>query len=173
MIYQRKTTIYILWLSGQAATDIDILICRASDGYFYDFADDTFKASGWTDKDGDMTLIGENIWKYAFNLANITNETVPDVYQFIIRRKAPTPQRDFDGGQVYVPQYLDRLLGLLQENFRITNPVFDANNNMTSCTLKIYPTATDCENDTNAIATYTVTATYSGNNLASYKVKKV
>jgi len=67
---------------------------------------------------------------------------------------------------------IDRVLGLNHENFRITSPVFDSGN-MTSCTVKIYPTATDCTNDTNVLATYTITATYDvGGNLATYKSVK-
>jgi hypothetical protein len=68
---------------------------------------------------------------------------------------------------------IKRILGLTQENFRISSPVFSVTGKMTSCTTKIYPTATDCTNDTNVLATYTTTATYDGDdNLATYKVVK-
>lgn len=64
---------------------------------------------------------------------------------------------------------IKKVLGLSQENFRISSPVFSSGK-MTSCTVKIYPTATDCTNDTNVIATYNITATYDGNgDLATYK----
>ena len=64
---------------------------------------------------------------------------------------------------------IKRVLGMNQENFRISSPTFTGVN-MTGCTVKIYPTATDCTNDTNVLATYTITATYDGNgNLATYK----
>ncbi len=62
-------------------------------------------------------------------------------------------------------------LGLSQQNYRISSPVYDANNNLTSCTIKIYPTNTDTDNDTNVINTYTLTATYNANSeLLTYKV---
>lgn len=68
---------------------------------------------------------------------------------------------------------IDRALGLMHENFRISSPVYSVTGKMTSCTMKIYPTAGDCTDDTNVLATYTVTATYDGDdNLATYKVVK-
>ncbi|CAK0771354.1 hypothetical protein CCP3SC15_420028 [Gammaproteobacteria bacterium] len=72
-----------------------------------------------------------------------------------------------------VSTLVTRALGLAQENFRISSPVFSGTN-MTSCTVKIYPTATDCTNDTNVTATYAITATYDGSdNLSTYKSVKV
>ena len=69
---------------------------------------------------------------------------------------------------------LRRALGLGQENYRIFSPVYDSNGNMTTATIKIYPSASDCEADTNVTATYTVTSTYDSNHrMATYKVKKI
>ena len=68
-----------------------------------------------------------------------------------------------------------RILGLNQENFRTINHQYDRNNNLISCNIKIYPTPTDVENDTNAIATYLMTANFNirNNQMTNYKVKKV
>jgi len=68
---------------------------------------------------------------------------------------------------------LNRLLGLGMENYRIFNPSYDNRNNMKSGTIKIYPSASDVDADTNAIAEYEITATYSGVRMTSYKMKKV
>lgn len=68
---------------------------------------------------------------------------------------------------------LKRTLGLVQENFAISSPIYSVTGKMTSCTMKTYPSAADVATDTNAVATYTVTATYDVNdNLATYKVVK-
>lgn len=68
---------------------------------------------------------------------------------------------------------VSRVLGLTQENFRIFSPVHDSNNNLTSATIKIYPSKTDTDADTNIIDTYSMNATYDGNgNIATYKVTK-
>ena len=70
-------------------------------------------------------------------------------------------------------EMIKRVLGLTQENFRIVNPVYNANHLLTSATIKIYGNASDCDNDTNEIATYSMTAGYNANNeLTSYKVVK-
>lgn len=58
-----------------------------------------------------------------------------------------------------------RLLGLSDENKRIFDTVHDVNGNLLSATVKIYPSATDLENDTNVLATYNFVATYNISNL--------
>lgn len=69
---------------------------------------------------------------------------------------------------------IKRILGLTQENFRVIDPTYDVNHNLTSSTIKIYPTASDCENDINKIAEYQMIASYNlENECTSYKVKKV
>jgi len=69
---------------------------------------------------------------------------------------------------------VQKILGLSQENYRIFSPIYDSNGNMTTATIKIYPSASDCEADTNVTATYTVTSTYDNNHrMATYKVKKI
>jgi len=46
------------------------------------------------------------------------------------------------------------------ENHRIFSPVYDVNNCLTSATIKIYPTKADVLADTNAIAIYSMVATF-------------
>lgn len=66
-----------------------------------------------------------------------------------------------------------RILGLVQENFRLKDQVYDSNGNLTSATIRIYGSAADCNNDENAIAEYTLTATYNAvGECTSYKVVK-
>lgn len=72
---------------------------------------------------------------------------------------------------------LKRIAGLSQENYRIFSPTYVTKNNqacMTSAIIKIYPTASDCESDTNAIAEYNISATFDNQaRMIGYKVKKV
>jgi len=64
------------------------------------------------------------------------------------------------------------ILGLSQENYRISSPVYSSGL-LTSATVKIYSSKTDCDNAENEIATYTLTATYDGSNqMETYKVVK-
>jgi hypothetical protein len=68
---------------------------------------------------------------------------------------------------------IKRILGLVQENFRIVDHVYNSDNTLASATIKIYPTDGDCDADTNAIATYNMTALYdSSSRLVNYKVTK-
>jgi len=69
---------------------------------------------------------------------------------------------------------IERILGLVQQNYRVIDQIYDANNCLLSGTIKIYPTATDCDNDTNEIAEYAMSATYSATGqMLSYKVIEV
>jgi len=64
-----------------------------------------------------------------------------------------------------------RVLGLSQENIRITGQNYDANNNLVESTITTYETAVDVENEENPLATYTMTASYnSDNRLVDYRI---
>jgi len=69
---------------------------------------------------------------------------------------------------------VDRILGLCQENYRLFNPVYDKRMNLIAGTIKIYPTANNCDNDTNELAEYRITAIFDNKSrMTSYKVKKI
>jgi len=67
---------------------------------------------------------------------------------------------------------IKNILGLSQENFKMYNQTYDTSGNMLSGKVKIYPTKTDLNADTNVIAEYTITATWTDGNCTSYKVVK-
>ena len=67
---------------------------------------------------------------------------------------------------------LTRLLGLTQENQYIDNTSYNSDGNMTSSRLRLYSVSNSVGTDNNVIATYNITATYSGLNLLTYKVIK-
>lgn len=66
-------------------SDVYLRIRRDSDGYYYDFADDTFKASpgsiqvAMTEVDA-TNLAG--VYRWNFDLSSVTNEVENDVYHF-------------------------------------------------------------------------------------------
>jgi len=71
-------------------------------------------------------------------------------------------------------ELVKRVLGLTQENYRIISPIYDSKRNMTSGRIKIYPTASDVDADTNSLAEYIISATYDNKNqMTGYKVKKI
>lgn len=161
------------YLSG--LSDVLIQIQRKSDGYFFDFDDSIFKVSGWVTKQQAMSELSglSGNYYYDFVIPN-TNET------YFIRITSATADNspwddeikivntDFDT----INSDLLRLLGLCKENQRISSPVYNSRGLLTSAIIKTYESASDCESDINALATYTVTATYSGTEMQSYKVVK-
>lgn len=66
---------------------------------------------------------------------------------------------------------IERILGMNQENFFVDNTTYTGGN-LTSARIRIYSVAGSVGTASDVIATYTVTATYAGSEMASYKVVK-
>ena len=67
-----------------------------------------------------------------------------------------------------------RVLGLSQENVRITGQTYDSSNNLIESTITLYPTAADVTAETNPIAAYQLSASYdTQGRLVDYSIKKV
>jgi len=73
---------------------------------------------------------------------------------------------------ISISEQIKRILGLSQENYRLFNPEYDSDDNLLSITIRIYPTANDCINDSNMLSEYAVTASYVDKKLNTYKVLK-
>lgn len=76
---------------------------------------------------------------------------------------------DFDSMTVL----LERILGLTQENYTVSDTVYDNDNNMTSSKIKIYSDSASVGTTNNIIAEYNVSASYNNGNLENYSVIKV
>ena len=59
-----------------------------------------------------------------------------------------------------ISEKINRILGLSMENFRVIEPVYNKNNDLTDGIIKIYANATDLENDENPIGVYDVKTLY-------------
>ena len=70
------------------------------------------------------------------------------------------------------PFDISLVLGLAgKKNFRLVSPAYDANNNLTSVTVRSYANATDAANNTSPVTELAVSASYDGsNNLTDYVV---
>jgi hypothetical protein len=67
----------------------------------------------------------------------------------------------------------EKILGLSDENLKISNYSYDNNNNVTQADIDIYQSKSDLENDVNPINSYTMNATYDNDgNLAEYSIKE-
>ncbi len=67
---------------------------------------------------------------------------------------------------------LDRALGLMHENSYLDQTIFDGSNNMTSGRFRIYDSKANAlaAGVTGLVATYTITASYVGENVQTYSV---
>ena len=145
-------------ISFESGEEVTYIIKKSSDGS--------------TIASGEMIVDG-NIWKVAWT------PTLVGEY----RIEYTTPEGYEDGMETImveeststaIDEKLNRILGLSQENYRIFNSTYDINNNLLTAMIKIYASASDCDANTNPIATYQVTAVYGDfNRMTSYKVKKV
>lgn len=70
------------------------------------------------------------------------------------------------------PFDISLVLGLAgKKNFRLITPAYDANNNLTSVTIRSYANSSDAQSNTNQLAELEVSASYDGdNNLTDYVV---
>lgn len=68
---------------------------------------------------------------------------------------------------------VERILGLVQENFYIDNTEHDNWGNMLKCRIRIYDDKTKVGSDQNVIATYLMTASFNDRNLQQYKMVKL
>lgn len=73
---------------------------------------------------------------------------------------------------VPIYDFVQRSLGMNQENQYIDQTVFDGNNNLTSSRVRIYSDPSSVGTASDVIATYTVTATYSSDLLSTFSVVK-
>ena len=73
-------------VSGETAT---LQIQKVSNGYWYDFSDDAFKASGWTSKTVNLTEDSTNgLYYYTFNPPS--GETTAEEYIFLVDNASVT-----------------------------------------------------------------------------------
>ena len=65
------------------------------------------------------------------------------------------------------------ILGLSQQDYRLSNHIYDDHNRLTSVIIKIFYNKFDCNNNVNSFASYTMDASYDSNGLLiDYKVIK-
>jgi hypothetical protein len=76
---------------------------------------------------------------------------------------------DFDS----IAVMLQKVLGLVQENFSVDMTIYDENNNLTASRVRIYNDSSSVGSDNNVLETYLMTAEYNGLLMTSYKMEKI
>ncbi|MGD9156790.1 MAG: hypothetical protein PVG39_00150 [Desulfobacteraceae bacterium] len=88
-------------------------IRRVSDGYWYDFNDDTFKNSGWTTRQQVMTETDstndQGVYHYDFDTSAITNVSANDTYELRVDCASATNVPQI--GEIKVGQFIDYING--------------------------------------------------------------
>lgn len=116
-------------------------------------SDDVLLASG------NLTEVANGVYKGSYLFGNTG--------QFRILYMPPTPYTNeiegilvTDQSTVSFNEKIDRILGLSHENFKVIEPVYNGNNDLTEGIIKIYGSAADLEADINPIAVYEVKTEY-------------
>ena len=85
--------------------DVLVEIRRKSDGFYYDFNDTTFKASGWTTRQQAMTELdvtnSAGVYYYDFNTTGLSDD------EYFIRASSATAVNDPMEGELKVGGYVD------------------------------------------------------------------
>jgi len=127
-----------------------------------------------------MTEVGTGWYKYDFTSIDETLEyliTCDGGTSLTTAERYTFAGTELKSHLIPLKEALARILGLTQENFRIVSSTYVTINEqecLTSATIKIYPSASDVDADTNSIATYSLTATYNTEAVVTdYKMKRV
>jgi len=76
---------------------------------------------------------------------------------------------DFDS----VASMLQRVLGLVQENFSVDQTIYDSANNLVSSRVRTYSNSSSIGTDFDILATYSMTAIYNESKMTFYKMEKI
>lgn len=75
-----------------------------------------------------------------------------------------------DGVKIALDDDMKTILGLVHQNFKFFNQVYDSDGNLESGTVEIYNTAGDLALGTTPMKTYNIVATYVGKKLVNYQM---
>jgi len=76
---------------------------------------------------------------------------------------------DFDS----IATMLQKILGLVQENFSVDQTIYDESDNLTSSRVRIYTDNISVGTDNNVLETYHMSATFNGIQMQTYKMEKI
>lgn len=97
-------------------TTVLLSVQRASDEQWLDFADDTFKASGWTTRQQQMTEVSAALaageYSYDLDLADITNPAADDTMMVRVDETSGTAKNVPLHGELKIGQWVSELGGV-------------------------------------------------------------
>jgi len=94
-------------------TTVLLSIQRTSDGFWYDFNDDTFKSTGWTTRQQQMTEVSSTLaageYYFDWDTSQITNETADDTYMIRVDESGGTAKNVPFHGEIKIDQWVKDL----------------------------------------------------------------
>ena len=113
-----------------------------------------------------------------YRLKWITPNTYDDGFETILVIDQPATnsgitsiEAKLDAHRSETEDRIKYILGLEQQNFRISDQIYNDDRLLTSSTIKIYNNATDCNDDVNVLKQYSMSATYdSDGKITDYRV---
>jgi hypothetical protein len=156
------------------STNLVIKVKRDADDLFYDFIDGTFKAAGHLaisrllSEPDSVNMPGE--YEVNIDVSGWDN----GVYTAYIQYLGTPEWTDSIEFRVYYGDEanLDRVLGLTHEHRYLDNAIYDANQDLVSCRIRVYSDAASVGTDNNVVDTYTVACTYASGLLTSFAVTR-
>lgn len=128
-----------------------------------------------TFEDGQYSVIlsgsNNNIWDVANGILNQNQvQVIPTNSAGLIISSGAISEQDKQdiADAMWTNADAQRLVGLMQENQLIDQTAYDSNENLTSARMRLYDDDPDVGN---VIATYTITATWTGDKMDTYKVE--
>jgi hypothetical protein len=119
-----------LMLDGSLApvtglSNVLLSIRRVSDDFWYDFNDDTFKSSGWTTRQQQMSETDstndQGVYDWDFDTSSITNAATDDTY--VLRVDCASAENVPQQGEIKVGAFMDDLDSPVSE---VVNDILDA-----------------------------------------------
>lgn len=128
------------------------------------------------DKNDIANMVQDIINNTNFSVTAQDKTDIADLVQTIVETTDVTLVSDekteiIDGVKAALDPDLLKLMGLMHQNFRFTNQQYNADGNLISADVYLYGNSSNCQNNIDHIAQYTIVSTYDSNKkLNSYKM---
>jgi len=115
----------------------------------------------------DQAYVSESLDNLTISLSTESSASIANIENITLQTSASIAEHRTES-----EERIKYILGLSQQNFRMTDQIYDVNDNMVTATVRIYNNSTDATNDTNSLKQYAVSSSYTGDLLTSYVMKE-
>jgi len=125
---------------------------------------------------GNLYVDGSTDSPYISTIGNynvMVNGTTSNIVNTVTTGSGVTSQDKTDiitGVTAELQPDIKNILGLLHHNFKFVDQIYNGTGKLTFAHIKIYANSSDCINDVGPTQVYEINASYTGNNLTSYRM---